>query len=860
MGPSDERRASPPGAAPPVPVLPDDDRPDPAGRAEALAEALDHALAVDGAARDAYLATLPAATRGALEVLLREALADDPLLDHPAAALATLAGDDEPPAGAVEEGAHIGPYRLEALVGEGGMGRVFRARRADGAFDQTVALKVVRLALALAGTDVSARLRRERAVLAGLDHPGIARLLDGGETPDGVPYLVTEYVDGAPITAWADARGLDVGARVRLMIRVARAVEHAHRRFVVHRDLKPSNVLVTERDGAARPVVLDFGIAKLLDAAEEGDAVSALTRTGVRLLTPAYAAPELYGGAAVTAAADVYGLGALLYELLTGRRPHDDAPATGLPPTREPARPSRALATGTLREAPAPDAARRVRALRGDLDTIVLKALHPDPTRRYATAAALADDLQRHLDGRPVEARPDSLPYVVGRLVRRNRVAAAAAALALVALVGGLTVSLVLLSREREARAEAETAGRRAEGAARFLTDVFNGAIPELTDGRAVTAREALDSALVRVDAVEPATLRGHLLTILGQTYAGAGEQVLADSLLVRAVRILAAARAPAALQAEALYELGRLRGFEGDHAAALRCLERARSLVGRETPSDLRFDLTRDLAWLYRMDGQYGRSLTYAREAVRLARERAPSNPAALPAALWERASTDAELRRFGEATATMREVVRLYEKTYGPHHARTAMARYQLGWIHAEAGDLEQAEQLGAHALRDIVRAYGTDHFRTLEVLPALGELSLRRGRLREGEARLDSSYAIARRIFPPGDRRIAPIALALADARNRRGAHASAEALARETLARGALDGRGGREAPLAEARAHLELGLALAGRGRHGEARRHLRLALRAPEAGGAEPTASRALAALTALGDPDGEDD
>ena len=417
----------------------------------ALDAALAHALALDGPGREAYLATLDASVRTALRPLLRDALADDPLLDHPRRALAALADAGAP------GGGRVGPYRLGALIGEGGMGRVYRAHRADGAFEQTVAVKVVRQSLSLAGADVAARLRRERALLAALDHPGIARLIDGGETDDGVPYLVTEFVEGVPITEHAARAGLGVRERAALVAEVARAVDHAHRRFVVHRDLKPSNVLVRAGEGGrARPVVLDFRIAKLVEAADDASDAFPLTQTGVRLLTPAYAAPELYEPTAtVTTAADVYGLGALLYELLTGRRPHDDG-APG-PARTEPTRPSQIVtgpAAGPARLEPVAS-----RALRGDLDVICLRALHPDPARRYASAAALAADLDRHLRGEAIEARRDSVAYVAGRFLRRHRSAVAVAGLSLVL---GLALAAVSFQRERAARADAEAAADRA--------------------------------------------------------------------------------------------------------------------------------------------------------------------------------------------------------------------------------------------------------------------------------------------------------------------------------------------------------------------------------------------------------------
>ena len=533
-----------------------------------LDAALDRALSLDPVGRAAYLDALEAPLRRALVPLVRDALAEDALFDHPEAVVAPLAATLAPAlGGGLCEGARVGAYRLGALVGEGGMGRVYRARRVDGVFDKTVAVKLVRQALVLAGSDVAERLRRERAMLATLDHPGIARLLDGGETEDGVPYLVTEFVDGAPITDYADAHGLSVRQRVALMAEVARAVDHAHRRLVVHRDLKPSNVLVIGADGqaGARPVVLDFGIAKLLDAAEdEGSAAFPLTQTGIRLLTPAYAAPELYDPAAtVTTAADVYGLGALLYELLTGRRPHDDAPLPGAPPTTEPTRPSR-LVTG------AAGPSQRSRQLRGDLDVICLRALHPDPARRYDSAADLAADLDRTLADEPIMARRDSAAYVVGRLLRRHRGAVGAAALALAV---GLALAVVAFAQERAARAEAEIQARRATEARDFVGELFAAADPEVSGRLDVSARDVLGAGRDRVaDLADQPVLQADVLTMLGRAYNGLGLFAVADSLFAEAFVIAEPALPPSdpivvelALQhARALYSLGSLDAAAG--------------------------------------------------------------------------------------------------------------------------------------------------------------------------------------------------------------------------------------------------------------------------------------------------------
>ena len=697
-----------------------------------LDAAFDRALDLDGPDRQSFLDGLDAETRAALAPLMRDAEADDPLLDHPRAALAGLAAGLD--AGTVGEGVRVGPYAVGALVGEGGMGRVYRAHRADGAFDATVALKVVRHSLTLAGADVAARLRRERDLLAALDHPGIARLLDGGETPDGVPYLVTEFVDGPPLTDYCEARALGVRQRVGLVAEVARAVDHAHRRFVVHRDLKPSNVLVAERDGRARPVVLDFGIAKLLDAADDATGAFPLTRTGMRLLTPAYAAPELYEPAAtVTTAADVYGLGALLYEVLTGHRPHDDAP-TGGPARTEPTRPSRIVVGG----APAPAAPS---ALRGDLDVICLKALHPDPARRYGSAAALADDLARYLGGQPVEARPDSAAYVFGRFVRRHRAPVAAAAVALVALVAGLGVSLAALTSEREARAETERAAARATEAAEVLAGMFQTANPDYADGRAVTVAEAVEEGVDRVRAIESAPLRAFLLRALGETYVSLGEPARADSLFRDAL----------ALHGEDATgdEVSRVRRQLVSTRDALadprRVLELSEHLL-RDHPDDA----ARTQWWMARAHlqlGEHARAVGLSRQVLEATRDAAPRERVRANEGLSAALSAAGQ---HPEALSFAEEAVRIALEAFGERSGRTSDALVTLGRARSAVGDHAGAEAALRRAIAFHAERYGPD--RIAYPLAALGEVQLAAGRHRQAAALFDSAATMARPITGP------------------------------------------------------------------------------------------------------------
>ncbi|MGE0359887.1 MAG: protein kinase [Vicinamibacterales bacterium] len=381
-------------------------------------------------------------------------------------------------------GRRIGPYRVTALIGEGGMGRVYRAVR-EGEFAQDVAIKIVKR-----GMDTDAivqRFRTERQILASLDHPNIARLFDGGTTDDGLPYFVMEYIVGQPIIAACRARGLDVAGRLRLFQAVCGAVQHAHQNLVVHRDLKPSNILVTA-DGTAK--LLDFGIAKLLDDRAGADGPRTLTEA--RALTPEYGSPEQVLGQPITTATDVYSLGTVLYELLTGERAHRLAAHTPAAIEDAICRTEVAPPSTVVRSDP-----RLSRRLAGDLDTIVGMALAKEPERRYQSVAALADDLGRHLANLPVHARPATLAYRTRKFVRRRRGLLAATAAVLVALaVGGVLVwrqAQETRARELQGRALART----------FLFEVHDSlrGLPGATSAR----RTIVETAVQYLDALAAA-------------------------------------------------------------------------------------------------------------------------------------------------------------------------------------------------------------------------------------------------------------------------------------------------------------------------------------------------------------------
>ena len=413
------------------------------------------------------------------------------------------ADDAEPDPDGRWTGRRVGAYRLTELLGRGGMGAVYAAERADRQYEQRVALKLVRWDVDTA--DLRRRFHMERQILASLQHPNIARLLDGGVTPEGVPYLVMEYVEGQPITEYCAAHALPLDARLELFRTVCAAVHSAHQNLVIHRDLKSTNILVTD-EGVVK--LLDFGIAKLIDArADEHSDRMPRTRTGMQVLTPACAAPEQIRGQAITTATDVYQLGVLLYELLAGQRPYQ---VRGLSPsdvervicTERPTKPSEAVTrhVGSSESSPAGparrNAKRRLAQLRGDLDTIVLKALRKEPDRRYGSAEQFADDIRRYLGGLPVAARPDTFRYRARKFVQRHRAGVLATALVFVLLVGAVAVALwqAQEAQQQRLRAEERLADVR-QLAGSFLFE-FHDAIADLpgsTAARELVVQRALE-------------------------------------------------------------------------------------------------------------------------------------------------------------------------------------------------------------------------------------------------------------------------------------------------------------------------------------------------------------------------------
>ena len=618
----------------------------------------------------------------------------------------------------------LGGYRLLRELGRGGMAVVYLAEREASDFHQLVALKVLQ-----PGMDRDSVVRRfhlEKQILALARHPNIAHLLDAGVSDDGRAFIVMEYVEGQPIDVFCDAGRLTVRQRIRLFLKVARAVEYAHRNLVVHRDIKPSNILVTG-DGDVK--LLDFGIAKLL-AGDQSD----LTRTDVRAMTPAYASPEQIAGEAITTATDVYQLGMLLYILLTGCWPYpggrgSDAAMMLAICNQPPGRPSsvvggRASAETTSDESELDLAAvadlrrsepgRLRRELAGDLDTIVLTALRKQPERRYASVAQMVGDVERYLDGRTISARPETLTYRLRTFVRRHAAASATALASLVVVVGMVVLYTVQVGLERDrARLEA----RKATEVASFLTDLFQVPAPTRSLGQQVTARELLDRGAARIDDElgDQPELQAEMMTVIGDVYRELAQYEEARRLLEEAVKIRRSGPDADSLElAETLHSLGRVLEKTRDLDEARQVLEEALELrtavLGAGHPDVAR---TRDvLGQVEAADGNLEAARADHEEAVRVLESTVGPGHVDLGMALNRLAVVRQDQRAYPESIALFERAIAVLRRAVGEDHPHTAAAKFNLAFSLRHNGQPERAGELYEEVFPVLENVYGADH----------------------------------------------------------------------------------------------------------------------------------------------------
>jgi eukaryotic-like serine/threonine-protein kinase len=753
-----------------------------------LSRLLDEALALPAAEREAWLETLPPSVDDLgptlREILSREAAGETNAFLKTLPKLgAPLASIDR---ARLCEGTIVGPYRLLRQLGRGGMGSVWLAERTDGLVKRPVALKLPHAGAY--GAQLAERFARERDILATLSHPHIARLYDAGVSEDGQSFLALEYVDGEPLGKYCDARRLALSPRLALFLQVLDAVQYAHARLVVHRDLKPSNILV-ENDEVH---LLDFGIAKLV--ADEPVPESDLTQAAGRVLTPDYASPEQIAGVPLTTATDVYSLGVILYELCTGERPYrlkresrgalEDAILEA-----EIVRPSATSRDPEKAKLRALSVRKLQKSLRGDLDTIVLKALKKSPAERYASVTALADDLRRHLLNQPIGVRADSALYRASKFVRRHIAGVSATAAVVVVMTGLVAFYTAQLASERD-RAQLEA--RKATSVGQLLAGLLTAADPydENRHNKEPTVRELLDAGAERIEkelAGQP-DVQAEMLTVMGRVYQRLGLHDKAQSLLEKG--LATGHRAFGAEHeriAQSLDELGVLLDERGQYAAAAPILEEAlamrRKLLGGEH-ADVAVTLV-NLGRVYSDLGDDERAEPLYRESLAIRRKVLGEEDHETATSLSDLALLAWRKGDLATAESLYRQCLAIYRKTRGNDHPDVATSLSILGAIAAERHDYAAAESMLQESLRITRKAFGERNPEVASKLNKFSTVLREQGRYEEAESASNDAVQMTLSVLGDDHPLVAMFELNLVRTQLLRKEAANAEPMARKAL---------------------------------------------------------------------------
>lgn len=688
---------------------------------EKIQRAFTHAIDLDAKEREAYLVRLgrddPKLHDRLLRMLAEDDSPDDSLADPVAAEAASMIRQ----APDAWVGRRFGNYEFVRRIAVGGMSAVYLGQRIDEQYQQDVAIKIV--AGSFETDALHARFRTERQILANLKHPFIAQLHDGGTTEDGTPYLVMEYVDGVPIDVYCDEHTLSIDERLGLFGKVCKAVAFAHRNLIVHRDIKPSNILVTD-DGT--PKLLDFGIAKPLDKAQLSQTI-AMTRADVRAMTPEFASPEQVRGEPITTATDVYSLGVLLYKILSGRMPYLTessnvaAVAKAICDT-QPSRPSTVITLPSEDEDTSPRivAMRRTslgklrKLLAGDLDNIVMMALQKEPERRYATVNALIDDIEHYRAEEPVSARADSLSYRLTKFLRRNRLAAGAAAVVALFAMGAGVWHTWQVTVERD-RAEAQA--RKAEQAVEFISGVFRSASPFYAKGEDLTVRDVLQRGVEDIEttlAGQP-EIRADLLLRLGTIHQDLGQYPEAAELATRSLALreqLYGANDTRLVQP--LLGLAAAVLESGDDAQAMQLTDRALALALAGDPENpaLDADVYRLRANIHDAQGNHEAAVADNRQAIAELESIGITNSPTFALLQNNLASSLLGLQDYDAALEPATRSYELKLALHGRLHPDVATSLTNLAYIHRSAGRLDESERLFRQSLEVREQVFGRDH----------------------------------------------------------------------------------------------------------------------------------------------------
>lgn len=699
-----------------------------------LKETFNRALELEGIKREAYLDEACGENSKFREevISLLDAFDTPGILDHSLEGfITTVLSHHLPDKKAKIKGEQIGPYKILEALGHGGMGNVYLAERSDGQFEQQVALKL--LQTDFTSENQTLRFLSERQILATLNHENIARLLDGGVTEDGQPWFAMEYVEGQPIDEYCDNHQLTINERLSLFLNVCDAVQSAHGKLVVHRDLKPSNILVKE-DGTVK--LLDFGIAKVLDSNNEFLNQADITKTGLLPLTPAYASPEQVCGNSMTTASDIYQLGIVLYELLTGCRPYE---VSERPPSEveriicevQPTRPSTAI-TEVLPEQkdtkkPLQDISQDRQTkpgqlrkhLKGDLDTIILKMLRKEPERRYDSAEQLAYDIRHYLAGRPVKAHPDSVGYRAKKFIRRYKTGVAASTVIILLLISYAVTITWHSQRTQAALEQSQRETEKAEQVTHFLISLFEQANPYRQN--------------------ELSTVYNDTLTTYELLNQGARRvrKELSDQPVV---------------QAKVMYKLGRIYRMLGHFDKAKPLLEDALT-VQRNNPSTNALDLAdnlHELARLLRNEGEIKRPTKLYHEALEIQRRHLGEEHADIAKNLYELGIIAARKGSFDQADSLFKEGLAIQKSVHGQDHPDVATGLHLLGILYNLKEEVHKAEQLLQQSLDIRKNHVSSDHPEIAETMDRLGQVLLKQGKIKEAEPLLNKAWDIRKKLF--------------------------------------------------------------------------------------------------------------
>ncbi|HNP36761.1 MAG TPA: tetratricopeptide repeat protein [Woeseiaceae bacterium] len=751
--------------------------------------AFEHAIALHGMQRDEFVAAFakeqPNLVRQLRKLLTADDTGDAELKAPIQASLASFSQASTDP----WIGRQLGPWLITERLAGGGMGAVFLARRSDDEYSQVVAIKV--MAAQLLATDAIDRFKAERQILANLNHPWIASLIDGGSTEDGLPFLVMEYIDGLPVDLYCNRQKLGIEARLDLFRKICSAVDFAHRNLVVHRDLKPSNILVGNH---GNPKLLDFGIAKLL---QTGSYQQAMTQQGVRVLTPEFASPEQVRGEPISVAADVYSLGVLLYRLITGLSPYGPEVKSSRDYERaiiedEPQRPSTAVTSPDTAPEVTADRATSPRTLRkqleGDLDNIVLKALQKEPERRYPTASALSADIRHYLCHEPVAARGDDWAYRARKFAVRNRQGLAVTAMIAILLSSLLTWHVMRLSSERDLTA---LEAAKAERVANFLLSLFETADPDHARGETITARALLDQGAHRVDtelAGQPA-LRAAMQDVMGGAYRGLGLYPESQALLEKALatrRELYGELNPDVLQTSSrMAGLAHDRGdYEVSERAFRDALDVSRKLYGSSNPTTA--SLLAGLAKTEFERGRYDDAGRQYKAAVDMFASAAPNGSEARANALIGYGWLQINTGDFEDAEATLQQSILMLHATVGDTHPDVPAAMNHLTYLYMDTGRWADAEATMREALARSIAIYGDEHPAVNADRETMATIIDRRGANREAEGLYRKALQADLRLLGEQHPYVATDKNNLAGNLRRQGKFEEAEQLYRESLA--------------------------------------------------------------------------